>query len=411
MKKIILFIIILSSIGCTRKEELIMEQEYDNNYIETIPDMAEDYINNLLDNKTILSLKEIDKYNKEIESKNEYLYDLDIKTLNKEEIINYINMYTIPTLPKYNEGKEITAEEVKSTLENRNIDKIPKEVKLKKGLVVKRANLRSFPTEIGFYDNINSSNFDRIQETEVTVNSPVLVIHSSKDNKYFLVMTKTYVGWIKEEDIVLVSDEDYDYFVNSQNFAVITDAYMNVNDTILDMGVKLPYNRTRENGYELVIPIKDKDGNLLKKRITVSKDKAHIGYLPYTKKNLYIESFKYEDVPYSWGGKDSGVDCSSFVSNVYKTFGFVFPRNTSSQNNSVGKIISLEDKTNNEKLKIMEEYPGNLLYEDGHVLIYLGMKNNKHYVINASGSILKVVEEELDTSHHLDKIKKLVLVS
>ena len=410
MKKIILIIFILSSIGCTKKEEVVME-EYDSSYIETIPPKAEDYINNLLDNKTILSLEEIDKYNKEIESKTKYLYDLNIKTLSKEKIINYINMYTIPTLPKYNDEKEITEEEIESILENRNIDKVPKEVILKKGLVIRRTNLRSFPTEISFYDRINSNNFDRIQETEVTVNTPVLVIHSSKDNKYYLVITKTYVGWVKEEDIVLVNEKDYNYFVKFENFAIITDAHIKVSDTILDMGVKLPYNRTRKNGYELVLPIKDKDGNLLKKRITIPKDKAHIGYLSYTNRNLYIEAFKYEDTPYSWGGKDIGVDCSSFVLNVYKTFGFVFPRNTSSQNNSVGKIISLENKTKDEKLKIIEKYPGNLLYEDGHVLIYLGMKNNKHYVINASGSILKVVEEELDTSYHLDKIKKLVLVN
>ncbi len=410
MKKIILFIFILSCIGCNKKEELVMEH-YDDSYIEIIPNNSKYYIDNLLDNKVILSLEEIKKYNKEIESKTNYLYDLDIKTLKKEEIINFINMYTIPVLHKYNDEKEITEEEIKTILENRNIDNVPSEVKLKKGLVIRRANLRSFPTDISFYDKVNDNNFDRIQETEVTVNTPVLVIHSSKDSKYFLVMTKNYVGWVKEDDIVLVNNEDYNYFTKTQNFAVITDAMIEISDTILDMGVKLPYNKTRKNGYELVMPIKDKDGNLIKKRITISREKAHIGYLPYTKRNLYIEAFKYEGVPYSWGGKDMGVDCSSYVLNVYKTFGFIFPRNTFSQNTSVGEIISLENKTRDEKLKIIEEYPGNLLYEDGHVLIYLGIKNAKHYVINASGSILKVVEEELDSSYHLDKIKKLVLVN
>lgn len=411
MKKIILIMFILVCLGCNKKEEEIMEPKYNDSYIEIIPDNAKYYIDNLLDNKVILSLKEIEKYNKEIESKTTYLYDLDIKTLNKEDIINFINMYTIPTLPKYDNGKEITEKEINNILENRNIDNVPSTVKLKKGLVIRRTNLRSFPTDISFNDKINDNNFDRTQETEVTVNTPVLIIHSSKDNKYFLVMTKTYVGWVKEDDIVIVNDNDYDYFTKTQNFVVVTENSIKISDTILDMGVKLPYNKTRERGYEVVIPIKDNEGNLLKKRIIISQDKAHIGYLPYTKRNLYIEAFKYEGIPYSWGGKDTGVDCSSYVSNVYKTFGFIFPRNTSSQNTSVGKIISLEDKTKDEKLKTIEEYPGNLLYEDGHVLIYLDIKNDKHYVINASGSILKVVEEELDTSYHLDRIKKLVLVN
>ncbi len=411
MKKIILCLFILLTTGCTKKEELSMEEKYDSSYLETIPDNAKYYIDNLPDNKVILSLKEIEKYNQDIARKTSSIYNLNIQTLFKETILNYLNMSSLPPMPKYNNHQIITENTLNNILENQNLDAIPKEVTLKKALVIQRTNLRSFPTDISFYDDINTSNFDRIQQTALSVNTPLLVIHSSKDNKYFLVMTKTYIGGVKQEDIVLVNNKDYTYFIHNPDFIIITNSYLKISNTLLDMGVKLPYNKTREKGYEVVIPIKDKEGHLLKKRITIPKDQAHIGYLPYTKKNIYIMAFKYEGLPYSWGGKDFSVDCSSYVANIYKTFGFTFPRNTSEQNKSVGKIISLENKTNTEKLQTIKSYPANLLYEDGHVLIYLGMKNNKHYVINASGNLLKVAEEQLDTSYHLNRINKLVLIN
>ncbi len=361
----------------------------------------------------ILSLEEIAKYNEEIESKTTYLYDLNKDTYTKEEIIGFINNYPMPDYPIYDGDELITTEEKNSILSNCNIETIKDFVTVQKALIVKRTNLRAFPTDISFYKEKNATNFDNNQETENSVNTPVLILHNSKDNKYVLGITKTYAGWINVEDLVLVNDEDYDYFTNTPNFVIVTDAFIELENTILDMGVKLPFNKEVEDGYEVILPTKDNSNHLVKQNLILKKDIIHLGYLPYTKQNIYLEAFKYEGTPYSWGGKDFGIDCSGYVSNVYKTFGFIFPRNTSSQNTSVGKIISLNDKTNTEKLNILKGHEINLLYEEGHVLIYLGMKNNKHYVINASGnkSILKVIEEELDTSYHLDRINKLVLVN
>ena len=178
------------------------------------------------------------------------------------------------------------------------------------------------------------------------------------------------------------------------------------------MSVRLPYKGVTEEGYELVMPSKDEDGNITRKTIIVKKEQAHVGYLPYTKRNIIIQAFKYEDIPYRWGGMNDGIDCSSFVSNVYRTFGFEFPRNTSEQRKSVGKIISLVDKTNEEKLTILQKHAPSLLFKKGHVLIYLGPINNTHYVINATGkrSILRVAIEELNEFNYLSEIYSQVLV-
>ena len=97
---------------------------------------------------------------------------------------------------------------------------------------------------------------------------------------------------------------------------------------------------------------------------------------------------------------------SSRLLNIYRTFGIYFPRNTSQQNKSIGTITNLEGKSNQDKLKLIENTEPSLLFQSGHVMLYLGKVNDKHYIIHASGDIknLKVLVTILDNSTHLSKI-------
>lgn len=74
---------------------------------------------------------------------------------------------------------------------------------------------------------------------------------------------------------------------------------------------------------------------------------------------------KYIGLPYVWGGNDPavGLDCSSFVQNVYKDLGYTLPRVTYDQINQGRPVGSMA-----------EAQPGDLLFthNTGHVAIYLG---------------------------------------
>ncbi|MCC3273712.1 C40 family peptidase [Arthrobacter zhangbolii] len=74
---------------------------------------------------------------------------------------------------------------------------------------------------------------------------------------------------------------------------------------------------------------------------------------------------KYLGLPYIWGGNDpaQGLDCSSFVQNVYKDLGYTLPRVTWDQMNSGTEVASLA-----------QAQPGDLIFshDGGHVSIYLG---------------------------------------
>ena len=363
-------------------------------------------------NPVILTTAEILEYNKKIINKTDMYYDINnIKSLSKEKIEEYITTYNLPKLPKYDGDLELNSTTTQNILDNRALDNIIDLNSITKGIIVKRTNLRSFPTNIYFYDNKNKKDFDRLQETELHVNTPVLIVHESLDKEWYFVISPFYVGWVLKDDIALASDEDISYFNSNSSFAIVTTPFLEIDGTLLDMSVKLPFIETVEDGYKLILPVMGDDNYVAKKEIVVSRDVAHIGYLPYTKKNIYIQSFKYENIIYSWGGMNKGVDCSSYVSNVFRTFGFEFPRNTSSQNSSVGKITYLNGKSNYEKLNIINDsYPA-LLYQPGHVMIYLGIKDNKHKIIHANVANMKVSVTDLEGSSNLANIDKLVIVN
>ncbi len=407
---ILLLLIIINDLKPDNKK-VIIDKYITRNSDKVHIDIIKEDVNNSEENNNmanenndiILTLNEIEVYNEKIKNKTNELYDLNsYKSMTKDEILNYIKKYDIPK-GKYNDGKLITNEEINAILNNRDIDNIEDALKIQKGIIVKRANLRSFPTTIGFYDT-KINDYDKIQETELLVNTGVLILHESKDKLWYFVMSPIYVGWVEKDTVALASDVNYDFFINNSNYGVIIDKYVKIDDITLDMGVKLPYINNK-----FILPIKLENSEVGKREIDISSDKINIGYLPYTKENVIKEAYKYLGEPYSWGGLNKSVDCSSFIMNIYKTFGFNFPRNTSSQNKSVGEVISLTDKNNNEKLNLINNTEPSLLYQDGHVMLYIGIKNDKHYIIHASGDGM-VKESILDNSNYLKNINKLVLV-
>ena len=74
---------------------------------------------------------------------------------------------------------------------------------------------------------------------------------------------------------------------------------------------------------------------------------------------------KYIGLPYVWGGNDPsvGLDCSSFVQNVYRDMGVELPRVTWDQMKQGTPVASMA-----------QAQPGDLLFSfnGGHVAIYLG---------------------------------------
>ena len=84
----------------------------------------------------LLKEEEIKKYNQTIQHKTKAFYAIEgIKNVSKEEILKDIEAYELPTLPKYDGNKVLTALNTKTILENRNIENVEPQTDLLKGII------------------------------------------------------------------------------------------------------------------------------------------------------------------------------------------------------------------------------------------------------------------------------------
>lgn len=273
-------------------------------------------------------------------------------------------------------------------LKNRNLKSIEQVIEVKKGILINKSTLRYLPTKDSFYSTIIKENNIA---TILSFLTPILIIHNSLDQKWIYIRSYYYKGWILKDDVKLVDDSEFNKFLFPNEFVVITDKNIEIENITIDMGVKIPLLAKHESFYEILIPTIN-DSKIVK----IDSKTANIGYLNYTGENIITLAYKYLNTPYKWGGIDNGIDCSLLIVNIFKTFGLLFPRDTKDQENIVGIYrINLKGKTEEEKKAIISEIKiPYLLYKPGHVLLGL----NGEQVLHAYGDAGKVFISSIDDS-------------
>ena len=117
-------------------------------------------------------------------------------------------------------------------------------------------------------------------------------------------------------------------------------------------------------------------------------DTVNKGWLPYSENNLIRQAFRFLGDLYGWGGLEEGVDCALFTADVYRSVGVDFPVDAEEQRLAVPVSLDLEKMDEKTKFgAITKLHPGDLLFTDGHVMMYLGRDDSgEPYVIHAGSS-------------------------
>ncbi|PCI60236.1 MAG: glycoside hydrolase [Gammaproteobacteria bacterium] len=358
----------------------------------------------------LMTQNKINQLNQKLIDKNAYVSDpLAINNmLSKQSLLELIDSISkVPSGARfYDDGRQLTTKNYQNYLNNVNKSALKDENKVEFALVVKRASLRTFPTMDKVYKKGGGRDLDRFQESDVFPGDAVAVIHRSRDGNWLLVKVYNYLAWLPKDAVAIGDKQEIKAYKSAADFLVVTGSkiftnfvpkHPQISNLQIDMGTRLPLAKANEYGnklygqnpyanYVVKLPVRDKSGklNIVLAPIPRSQD-VHLGYLPFTKANIIKQGFKFLGERYGWGHDFNGRDCTGFVGEVYKTFGFKMPRNSGDQGNSNYGI----DHRFSKQVKTVEKMPiiktmqtGDLIYIPGHVMMVLGNDNGKPYIIH-----------------------------
>lgn len=307
----------------------------------------------------------------------------------------------------YRDGGTVGTTDYERYTQNLNLDALQDSVSVELGLIVRRADMRTWPTVDIVFKTQETFDLDRFQENGLFPADIVAVLHESADGRWCFVQSYNYAAWVLKERIVTGDRQQILQYRDAENFLVVAGgkATTNFNPQVaaiselqLDMGVRLPLagpdavarhvdGQNPQSSYAVSLPVRGADGELQFRTALIARNQdICIGYMPYTRRNILHQSFKFLGERYGWGHSYNARDCSGLVMEVYKTFGILLPRNSSQQRESpIGNNIRFSaDDGAAEKFKVLGNCDvGDLLYCPGHVMLYLGDVDGEPYVIHS----------------------------
>ncbi|MEJ2257630.1 MAG: SH3 domain-containing protein [Woeseiaceae bacterium] len=308
-------------------------------------------------------------------------------TLTKDEVVAAIRQTSKPhdnELRFRESGDRVTEEDYDRYTAALDLVRIPATAEVRFGMVVERAAMRTWPTDDVVYKSPETIDLDRFQENGLFPADCVAVLHESADRKWYYAQSYNYAAWVRKEKIAIGEREAVLSFQKTEPFLLIagnrattnfTPTTPAVSEVRLEMGTRLPLVDPEDVDHDV-------DGQ--------NPSASHIVTLPvrtmpYTRRNVLHQAFKFLGERYGWGHSYNARDCTGLVLEVFKTFGFVLPRNSKQQGYSeIGENVRFPiDAPAEEKLDALSTADvGDLLYSTGHVMLYLGRVDDEHYVIH-----------------------------
>lgn len=332
------------------------------------------------------------------------------------------------------QGRKLNDEQKKFIIENANPEYLENEVesvkKVSFAVLVKRSSIKKYPTDIFLAADKITVDLDLNQLTALSVGTPCAVLAESRDQNWLFIQAKLYKGWVKKNSTAAAKNkEEALSYLKNKRFLVVTESRIetepnpfdkDISNVVFQMGDKVPLLKNEEipvsipesnpqaqsaeGCYAVWIPTRKKDGLLkFKKALIARSNDLNEGFLNYSRANIIKQAFKLLGERYGWGGLFNRRDCSRFIMDIYRTVGIELPRDSGSaqQKIAAGKKIEIKGESQARKMELSQLEAGDPIYMKGHVVLYLGKSESKHYLIHsASGYSKKVNSENFTVTVH-----------
>lgn len=282
-----------------------------------------------------------------------------------------------------------TAQWFDKQIENSNFDNY--NTMAKKAITLKNTNIRVLPTNsVMFYDPTTPGEgfpFDYNQNSAIKINTPIIISHLSKDKAWAYMESSTVSGWVEIGSIAFVDKNFIQEFKTSNYFVSVKEKFP-IYDPIFREYVKVAtIFPKKENKY--IIAKEDDNQNAIISYIDLNSDEIEPMPLTFNTENRVKIAKQLMDEPYGWGGLLNNRDCSSFTQDYFATFGKYLHRNSKAQLSN-GNYLDISNLTNDEKKEFMKKNAipfSTLVYLKGHIMMYIGVKDNEPLVMHNMWSV------------------------
>ena len=360
--------------------------------------------------RVILTPAQIAAQNARMQAEDPSIHDLEAlpARIEGEQVRAWIEaLSALPERERFDvHGKPVTRGDLERIQANLDLAAVPASQATRYGMVVRRADLRAFPTRQRVFHSPGDTDIDRFQESALFPGDAVVIVHESRDGDWYFVVSQRYAAWIERQSVAEGDRDAIFEWGRRAPFLVVTGATARtahtpenpgVSDVQLEMGIRVPVladwppmdeinGQLPAAAHVVELPVRGEDGALsfqpalLPRSADVASD-----YLPMTEANIIAQAFKFLGERYGWGHSYNARDCSGFASEVYRSFNVLIPRNTSAQ--SITPVLnrlpfSAEDSHEARVAALREARPGDLVYIPGHVMMVIGHVDGEIFAIH-----------------------------
>jgi hypothetical protein len=365
--------------------------------------------------RVVLDAAAIAEQNARLHARDRSLHDLATlpAALTREQVAAWLQPLSArPDKPLYDvEGQPIATATLDAVIDNASPGTIPAQQDTRYGLVVHRADLRTFPTALRVFTAKDDHDIDRFQESALFPGDPVAIVHESRDGAWWFVVNTRYAAWIEKRWVAEGAKDAVLGYARKTPYRIVTGAKVRtlftpeepaVSELQLDMGVRVPLlaewpqdqpvnGQHAYTSYVIELPVRNRDGALrFAPALLPRREPSSADYLALTRRNLTGQSFRFLGERYGWGHDYNGRDCSGFVSEIYRSMGVELPRNTGDQavSPALNRIVFKETDDRAKRLAIVHELQvGDLVYIPGHVMMVIGQVDGEPYVIHDTAGL------------------------
>src|SRR5690554_660549 len=161
--------------------------------------------------RVILTPAQIAAQNARMQAEDPSIHDLEAlpARIEGEQVRAWIEaLSALPERERFDvHGKPVTRGDLERIQANLDLAAVPASQATRYGMVVRRADLRAFPTRQRVFHSIGDTDIDRFQESALFPGDAVVIVHESRDGGWYFVVSQRYAAWI-ERQYVAEGDRD-----------------------------------------------------------------------------------------------------------------------------------------------------------------------------------------------------------